>query len=68
MFVADKNDTFKTAASFVYNSTTSTVYTVVANNTELSRVQLRNVYAGTSDLTAGTTALTTGVIYYQYEA
>lgn len=28
---------------------------------------LRQIYAGTSDMTAGTTALTTGVVYFVYE-
>ena len=30
-------------------------------------VTLRNIYAGTTDMTAGTTALATGAIYFVYE-
>lgn len=33
----------------------------------LADAQVRDIYAGTSDMTAGTTALTTGVIYCMYE-
>ncbi|MBP5594150.1 MAG: hypothetical protein J6Y02_02120 [Pseudobutyrivibrio sp.] len=43
---------------------------VMANSTAaatLSDGQVRNIYAGTSDMTAGTTTLTTGQIYVVYE-
>ena len=43
---------------------------VVANATAvttLSDKQIRNIYAGTSELTAGVSALPTGDIYIQYE-
>ena len=43
---------------------------VVANATAVATVgtaQVRNIYAGTSDMTAGSTALTTGVVYFVYE-
>ena len=35
--------------------------------TTLSTAQVRNIRAGTADMTAGTTALTTGDIYFVYE-
>lgn len=34
----------------------------------LGNAQMRNIYAGTADMTAGTTILTTGDIYVVYEA
>lgn len=43
---------------------------VKANATAAATVgtaQVRNIYAGTSDMTAGTSALTTGDIYFVYE-
>lgn len=43
---------------------------VTANGTamaSLGETQLRNIYAGTSDMTAGSTALGTGAIYFVYE-
>lgn len=43
---------------------------VVANTTAVATIgtkQIRNIYAGTAELTAGTSALTTGDIYIQYE-
>ena len=43
---------------------------VTANGTAMASLgdtQLRNIYAGTSDMTAGTTALGTGAIYLVYE-
>lgn len=43
---------------------------VVANAsavTTLGTAQVRNIYAGTSDMTAGSTSLTTGAIYLVYE-
>lgn len=36
-------------------------------NTSYGTAQLRNIYAGTGAMTAGTTALSNGVIYCQYE-
>jgi hypothetical protein len=42
---------------------------VIANATAvttLTTAQVRNIYAGTTDMTAGTTALTTGDIYLMY--
>lgn len=35
--------------------------------TNLGTAQLRNIYAGTSDMTAGSSSLTTGDIYFVYE-
>lgn len=43
---------------------------VVANSTAvatLGTAQVRNIYAGTSDMTAGVTALATGDLYFVYE-
>lgn len=43
---------------------------VVANATAVATIgtaQVRNIYAGTTDLTAGTSALATGTIYIVYE-
>ena len=43
---------------------------VVANASAAATIgtaQVRNVYAGTSDMTAGSTSLTTGMIYFVYE-
>lgn len=43
---------------------------VVANATATATVatsQVRNIYAGTEDMTAGTTSLTTGTLYFVYE-
>ena len=43
---------------------------VVANNSALSSTtttQLRNIYFGTTDMTANSSALTTGSIYLCYE-
>lgn len=43
---------------------------VVANSTAVAATgtaQVRNIYAGTSDMTAGSTALTTGNLYFVYE-
>lgn len=43
---------------------------VGANGTAQANIgteQLRNIYAGTADLTAGSSALTTGTIYFVYE-
>ena len=43
---------------------------VMANATAvatLTNSQVRNIYAGTSDMTAGTTALASGAIYVVYE-
>lgn len=37
------------------------------SETDLSTSQVRNIYAGTADMTAGSTALATGVIYLVYE-
>lgn len=44
---------------------------VIANAsamTSLSTAQVRNIYAGTADMVAGTTELPTGSIYFVYEA
>lgn len=52
------------------NSSSTLGAQVKANATSVQTLgtsQLRNIYAGTSDMTAGTTALTTGDIYVVYE-
>ena len=40
---------------------------LVANNPAVGTKAVRNIYAGTADMTAGTTALTTGTLYLVYE-
>lgn len=40
---------------------------LVANNVAVGTKAVRNIYAGTADMTAGTTALTTGTVYLVYE-
>ena len=37
------------------------------SNAPVANAQLRNIYAGTADMTAGTTSLATGTIYLMYE-
>ncbi len=52
------------------NSSSTLGAQVKANATSVQTLgtsQLRNIYAGTSDMTAGTSALTTGDIYVVYE-
>lgn len=52
------------------NSSSTLGAQVKANATSVQTLgtsQVRNIYAGTSDMTAGTTALTTGDIYVVYE-
>jgi hypothetical protein len=41
---------------------------VAEANTSYGIVMARGIYAGTTDMTAGSTALTSGVIYLFYEA
>lgn len=67
-------DTSRAAASHTHAASGVTAGTfagaVVANASAVSTVttkQVRNIYAGTDDMTAGTTALTTGDIYLVYE-
>ena len=64
------------AAAASHNQAASTITAgtlagqVVANGTAvatLGTAQVRNIYAGTSDLTAGSSSLTTGAIYFVYE-
>lgn len=38
-----------------------------AANTTVTSASLKNMYGGTADMTAGTTALTTGTFYVMYE-
>lgn len=40
---------------------------VLATNPAVGTAALRNIYAGTSDMTSGSTSLTTGAIYLCYE-
>ena len=37
------------------------------SNAAVGTAQMRNIYAGTADMTAGTTSLATGTIYLMYE-
>lgn len=46
---------------------TFTGIAVAQTNTSYTTSQLRNIYAGTTDMTAGTTALANGAIYLVYE-
>ncbi len=64
------------AAASSHNQAASTITAgtlagrVVANTSAMATLgtaQLRNSYAGTADLTAGTSALTTGSLYFVYE-
>ena len=64
------------AAASSHNQAASTITAgtlagqVVANATAvatLTTAQVRNIYAGTDDMTAGTTSLPTGQIYLMYE-
>lgn len=48
---------------YALNRTTS----VAAADSNLSTIMARGIYAGTTDLTAGTSSLTNGVIYLVYE-
>lgn len=55
-----------------YSDTTNKILDgkLVANTTAVQTLgtsQVRNIYAGTTDMTAGTTALATGDIYVVYE-
>lgn len=40
---------------------------VLANNPALATAAVRNIYAGTSDMTAGSSSLSTGAIYFCYD-
>lgn len=64
------------AAASSHNQAASTITDgtlagqVVANATAVATVgtaQVRNIYAGTDDMTAGSTALATGTLYFVYE-
>lgn len=64
------------AAASSHNQAASTITAgtlagqVVANATAVATVgtsQVRNIHAGTSDMTAGSSSLTSGAIYLQYE-
>lgn len=37
------------------------------NNSDITTPQIREIYAGTTDLTAGSTPLPTGTLYFVYE-
>ena len=64
------------AAASSHNQAASTITDgtlagqVVANATAVATIgtaQVRNIYAGTDDMTAGSTALATGTLYFVYE-
>lgn len=40
---------------------------IARTNAAVGTAQVRNIYAGTTDLTAGTSTLATGVLYFVYE-
>ena len=40
---------------------------IARTNAAIGTAQVRNIYAGTTDLTAGTSTLATGVLYFVYE-
>lgn len=46
---------------------TMTAQLIANGASAIGTAQVRNMYAGTSDMTAGVTALATGVIYFVYE-
>lgn len=48
-------------------SPTFTGFAKATGNTSYSTAQLRNIYAGTADMTAGTTTLENGCVYLVYE-
>lgn len=63
-------DSGKSASDFAQVSSNALTAKTLANATAvqtLSDKQVRNIYAGTTDLTAGTSALPTGDIYLVYE-
>lgn len=63
-------DSGKAASDFAQVSSNALTAKTLANATAvqtLSDKQVRNIYAGTTDLTAGTSALPTGDIYLVYE-
>lgn len=63
-------DSGKSASDFAQVSSNALTAKTLANATSvqtLSDKQVRNIYAGTTDLTAGTSALPTGDIYLVYE-
>lgn len=46
---------------------TMTAQLIANGASAIGTAQVRNIYAGTGDMTAGVTGLTTGVIYFVYE-
>ena len=63
-------DSGKAPSDFAQVSSNTLTAKVLANATSiatLSDKQVRNIYAGTADLTAGSSALPTGDIYFVYE-
>ncbi len=60
------NTNLITANTLRYHTNRTT--SVAAADTNYSTVMARGIYAGTSAMTAGTTSLTNGVIYLQYDA
>ena len=71
MFVCAKTSQITNDSGFV---TSSTIENYLNRSTSVdtadagySTVMARGIYAGTADMTAGTTALANGVIYLVYE-
>lgn len=63
-------DSGKSVSDFAQVSSNVLTAKTLANATTVATLadkQVRNIYAGTTDLTAGTSALTTGDIYLVYE-
>jgi hypothetical protein len=57
----------KLAMSYVPKTGTTMTGSLIAANGNPATAQIRNIYAGTAELTAGETALETGLIYCMYE-
>lgn len=63
-------DSGKATSDFAQISSNTLTAKVLANATSVATIsdkQVRNIYAGTTDLVAGTSALPTGDIYFVYE-
>lgn len=65
--IVDGNNSPKGGLESIYNGTNGYAYTKTVTNNYPQTAQLRNIYAGTNGMTAGSSGLTNGVIYLQYE-
>lgn len=61
------NDGTQSKSNVTLLTSTNGVLANGGNNADLTISQARNIYAGTTDMTAGTSTLTTGHIYLVYE-